>query len=316
MLTKAAAGLALASILSAAPAKADMFGIVPDYSADSTHYARQSAGPALVYEDSTAEDILPLERDMLQMPDFEISPREATIEDYLESKGIEPEYEYTTEWWEYPINVAGGLGLNLIWHEFGHYLVANIVGAEDVEMHFFGGGVCGDSIACVTHTLGRCRDRLCRNIDLDRGQLQETLISAAGVGFTTGANLGLTALLKNGMVPDWMRSFTATTSLIMMLDRHQYIWSSAIQHWAGIDNTGSDIENIITGNFASPKARDAAYGVLFAASAIELAFRWEEIWYLMNTAIGKQVEVPEGLGIMPGLYPYGTTLMMGASGTF
>ena len=47
MLTKAAAGLALASILSAAPAKADEYGA--DLSnADSTHYARQSAGPALV----------------------------------------------------------------------------------------------------------------------------------------------------------------------------------------------------------------------------------------------------------------------------
>src|SRR3989344_7991713 len=40
-----------------------------------------------------------------------------SIEDYLEKNGIEPEYEYTTKWWEYPLNITGGFVLNVGLHE-------------------------------------------------------------------------------------------------------------------------------------------------------------------------------------------------------
>ncbi|MBU2638607.1 MAG: hypothetical protein KJ955_06550 [Nanoarchaeota archaeon] len=325
---KAAAGLALASILGASAAKADMFDTVPDYSyINDTAYVEthQQESPAEAYQrvlepvDNTSILEAPSYRDfspgLLEAPDITIPAREITIEDYLEAQGIEPSYQYTTSWWEYPINIGGSFMLTVVWHEFGHYALANIFGAKNVEMHLFDGDCNGD-IACVTHRVGTCRDRLCRSIDYDLGQLQSTLISAAGMGFTTAGNVALTSLLKNDVLPDWSRSFAATTSLMMMLDRHRYIWTSSIKHWAGMDMGGSDIGHIMRVNFSSPEAKDAAYGVLFAASAIELALRWEEIWYLVNTAIGKEAEVPEGLGIMPGLYPYGSVLMLGASGEF
>ncbi|MFH1066202.1 MAG: hypothetical protein V1734_06860 [Nanoarchaeota archaeon] len=320
---KTAAGLALASILSAASAKADMFGTVPDYSyINNTAYVEthRQESPSEAYErvleptESTEAAFVP-RVDLFPEQDIRIPAREITVEDYLTENNIEYSSQFTTKWWEYPINLAGSYVLTVAWHEFGHYAMANILGAKNVEMHFFDGD-CNGSIACVTHRVGTCRDRLCRGIDYDLGQLQRTLISAAGTGFTTIGNVSLTSLLKNDVLPDWMRSFTATTSLMMMMDRHRYIWSSAIQHWAGMGSGFNDFENIMDANFSSSEAKNAAYGVLFTASAIELALRWEEIWYLMNTIVGREVEVPEGPGILPGLYPYGSTLLLGASGEF
>jgi hypothetical protein len=253
--------------------------------------------------------------DLFPEQDIIIPAREITVEDYLDENNIDYTSQFTTNWWEYPINLAGSYLLTVAWHEFGHYAMAGIFGADNLEMHIFD-GECSGSIACVRFKESTCRDRLCRSIDYDLGQLQRTLISAAGTGFTTMGNLALTSLLKNDVLPDWMRSFAATTSLMMMADRHAYIWSSAIKQWANIDMGNSDFGYILETNHLSEREKDAAYGVLVAASAIELALRWEEIWYLANTIIGRQVEVPEGLGIMPGLYPYGSTLMLGASGEF
>jgi len=324
-LKTAIAALGLASLVSAS-AKADMFDTIPDYSyINNAAYieTHQQESPSEAYArvlelsaEETQESPFTPAVDLFQMPDLQINDDlRMTVDDYLEANNIEPSYQYTTSWWEYPINAAGGYMLTLVWHEFGHYTMASIFGAENVQMHIFD-GECKGSLACVRYKAGTCRDRLCRNMEWEVGPLQRTLISAAGTGFTTMGNLGLTALLKNDILPDWSRSFAATTSLMMMADRHIYIWSSAIKHWAGMDMGGSDFEHIINANFSSPEAKNAAYGVLFAASAIELALRWEEVWYLVNTIIGKETEVPEGLGIMPGLYPYGSTLMLGASGEF
>lgn len=326
IITKAAAGLALVGILSAsAPAKADVFDTLPDYSyVNNSAYVEthQEESPSQAFErvlepsESAAEAPFVPQVDLFGTEDLRIPAREITVEDYLNENNIDFNSEYTTSWWEYPINAAGGFMLTLVWHEFGHYAMAGMFGAKGLEMHIFD-SECGESgLACVKYIKGYCRDRLCRDYVSEVSQLQETIISAAGTGFTTMGNVGLTALLQSDSVPDWSRSFIATTSLMMMADRHRYIWSSAIKHWAGMENTGSDIDNIITTNFSSPEGRDAAYGILVAASAIELALRWEEIWYLANTIVGRQVEVPEGLGIMPGLYPYGSTLMLGASGEF
>lgn len=324
MFKKAAAGLALASILSTAPANADMFDTVPDYSyVNNSSYVEthQQESPSQAFErvleptENIQEAPFTPMFDLFPADDITIPAREITVEDYLNENNIEYSSQYTTSWWEYPINLAGAYALTLVWHEFGHYTMANIFGAEDVEMHLFD-GECGSSAACVKYTAGICRDRLCRSMDWKVGQLQRTLILAAGVGFTTMGNAALTSLLKNDALPDWARSFVATASLGMMLDRHTYIWNSAIQHWAGMENRGSDFEQIMNTNFSSSEGKDAAYGVLIAASAIELALRWEEVWYLVNTIIGKETEVPEGLGILPGLYPYGSVLMLGASGEF
>ncbi|MDD4878786.1 MAG: hypothetical protein PHO02_07205 [Candidatus Nanoarchaeia archaeon] len=327
-LKKAAAGLALAGILSAsAPAKADMFDTIPDYSyVNNTAYveAHRQETPAEAFERvlEPAENTGILEApfmprvDLFPSQDITIPAREITVEDYLDENNIDYTSQFTTNWWEYPINIAGSYVLTVAWHELGHYTLANLLGANDVEMHMFDGECSGGSVACVRYRRESCEDRFCRNIVRDVGQLQETIIAAAGMGFTTMGNVALTSLLKNDALPDWSRSFAATTSLMMMADRHKYIWSSAIQHWARMDMGGSDIEHIMRINFSSSEAKDAAYGVLVAASAIELALRWEEIWYLMNTIARRQVEVPEGLGIMPGLYNYGSTLMLGASGEF
>jgi len=316
----AIAAIGLASLVSAS-AKADMFSNVPDYSANNTAYAEQETPiqeSASLY--GTAAEAPSLEavsssHDLFGAENLQIPAREITVEDYLSQNNIDFNSEYTTSWWEYPINIAGGFMLTLVWHEFGHYAMANIFGAEDVQMHIFD-GECNGDIACVTRRAGVCRDMLCRSIDYDLGQLQETLVSAAGMGFTTIGNVSLTSLLENDLLPDWARSFTATTSLMMMIDRHRYIWGSAIKKWAGIGSETDDIAHIINRNFSSSEAREAAYGVLVAASAIEIALRWEEVWYLMNTIAGRQVEVPEGLGVMPGLYPYGSNIMLGASGEF
>lgn len=320
---KAAAGLTLASLVSAAPAKADLFNTTPDYSyINNSSYVEthQEETPSQAFE-HVLETPEILEAPFVPQPnlfpadEIRISARHITVEDYLEQNNIDFNSQFTTSWWEYPLNIGGGYIASLVLHEFGHYTLAQMFGAQDVEMHILD-GQCGSAPGCVKFRMQTCRDRLCRDVDRYVGQLQETLIYAGGVLFTTGGNIAITSLLEEDLVPDWSRSFVATTSLFMMADRHAYIWNNAIKHWMGKESPGNDISNIVNSNFSSPEARDAAFGVLVAASAVELALRWEEIWYLVNTAIGRQVEVPKGLGILPGLYPYGSVLMLGASGEF
>ncbi|MDI6737311.1 MAG: hypothetical protein QME12_02225 [Nanoarchaeota archaeon] len=313
-LKTAIAGLALASILSAsAPAKADMFDNVPDYSyVNNSSYveAHRQESPSEAYarvlENNESTGILKApfvpQVDLFPTEDLRMPARHITVEDYLEQNNIDYNSQFTTSWWEYPINLAGSYVLTVAWHEFGHYAMANLFGMNNVQMH--GPDFETGLVASVSW-------------EGNLGQFQRTIMSAAGMGFTTIGNVSLTSLLQNDVLPDWSRSFAATTSLMMMLDRHRYIWFTGVKHFAGIENnSANDVANIVENNFSSSEGRDAAFGVLMAASAVELALRWEEIWYLMNTIVGRQVEVPEGLGILPGLYPYGSNLMIGASGEF
>lgn len=305
-LIKTAAGLALSGILgTSAPAKADMFDTLPDYSGDNTAYVEQETprdeSNVSLYGNTSEAPFIP-QVDLFPSQDITIPARKITVEDYLEQNNIDYSSQFTTNWWEYPINLAGSYVLTVAWHEFGHYALANLFGMDNVQMH--GPDFSRGLMASVSW-------------EGNPSQFQRTLLSSAGMGFTTIGNVSLTSLLQNDVLPDWSRSFAATTSLMMMLDRHRYILFAGVKHFAGLgNNSANDVANIIENNFSSPVAQDAAYGVLMAASVIELALRWEEIWYLMNTIAGRQVEVPEGAGIMPGLYPYGSTLMLGASGTF
>ena len=117
-------------------------------------------------------------------------------------------------------------------------------------------------------------------------------------------------------MPDFMRSFTATTSLMMMLDRNRYIWTAAIQNYAHLDiSTSNDLHNIMKLNFDNKTEIDTAYGIVLTASAFELFLRREELGYLIFTALGKKVKVPEGIeGIKPGLYPVDKGFMIGIVG--
>ncbi|MFA5888243.1 MAG: hypothetical protein WC852_06045, partial [Candidatus Nanoarchaeia archaeon] len=101
MLKKAAAGLALASILSAAPAKADMFDTTPDYSyvnnsayVESHREESPSEAYARVLEPSaeeTQESPFTQAVDLFQMPDLQINDDlRMTVDDYLEANNIEP----------------------------------------------------------------------------------------------------------------------------------------------------------------------------------------------------------------------------------
>ena len=314
-LKTAIAAIGLASLVSA-PAKADVFDRVPDYSYINNNPAyietHQQESPSQAFErvlePSTEETQESMESpftpavDLFPSQDITIPAGEITVEDYLDENNIEYSSQFTTSWWEYPINLAGSYVLTVAWHEFGHYTVANLFGMDNVQMH--GPDFSRGLLASVSY-------------EGNPSQLQRTIMSSAGMGFTTIGNLSLTSLLQNDVLPDWSRSFAATTSLMMMLDRHRYILFAGVKHFAGIENnSANDVASIVNNNFSSSEGRDAAFGVLMAASVIELALRWEEIWYLANTIVGRQVEVPEGLGIMPGLYPYGSTFMLGASGEF
>ncbi|MEK6905081.1 MAG: hypothetical protein AABX24_01645 [Nanoarchaeota archaeon] len=230
----------------------------------------------------------------------ELEKKKISIEEILNENGIEPEYEYTTRWWEYPINITGAFVLDVVWHEFGHYTVANLISCENVEFH--GPDPNKKTISSVSHNCS--------------GDFRETIVHSSGAVFTTAGNLALTGLLKNDDMPDFMRSFTATTSLMMMLDRHRYIWTAAIQNYAHLDiSTSNDLHNIMKLNFDNQTEIDTAYGIVLTASAFELFLRREELGYLIFTALGKKVKVPEGIeGIKPGLYPVDKGFMIGIVG--
>lgn len=227
--------------------------------------------------------------------------KKISIEDILEDNGVEPEYEYTTRWWEYPINITGAFVLDVVWHELGHYTSANLMQCEEVSFH--GPNPEKMTVASVSW-------------DCSSNDFKRTIAYSSGALFTTAGNLALTGLLKDDDIPDFLRSFTATTSLMMLLDRHRYIWISAIQNYARAEiSTSNDVHKIMKINFADQSEIDTAYGVALTASAFELFLRREELGYLIFTAVGKKVRVPEGVeGIKPGLYPVDKGFMIGIAG--
>ncbi|MDP3698563.1 MAG: hypothetical protein Q8R47_03170 [Nanoarchaeota archaeon] len=141
------------------------------------------------------------------------------------------------------------------------------------------------------------------------------MVTYAGVGFTTLGNATLTSMLKYELVPEAIRPFTAATSLMMMVDRHYYLWSTGIKNFARIDiKSFNDIHKIMRFHF-NEKNLDLAYGIAMSVSALELFLRREELGYLINTALGKPAEIPRGIeDLNPFFYMSDKALIVGLQG--
>ncbi|MEA3378061.1 MAG: hypothetical protein U9Q69_00320 [Nanoarchaeota archaeon] len=191
---------------------------------------------------------------------------------------------YSTKWWEYglyiPLAYVATIGL----HESGHFTLAHLFGFKDIKMH--GPNLKEKLVSSVSYM---------PNEQYRNSKLEQDLLSGAGVAFTTIGNLTLTSLLRYDSIPDKLRPFIATTSLMMMTDRWRYIFSGAIQHAFKIKMADShDINSMVTNHVKSRKWQNVTYAALALGTALEAYLRKNEIQYLFNVIAGKKVKVEKG----------------------
>ncbi len=137
-----------------------------------------------------------------------------------------------------PFNAATGFVTTVLSHELGHAFVAKLMGCRDIKMH--GPDIKAGNVASVSY--------LYPEEGLDN--YSENLILTHGTGTTSFLSDVLYQGLKKDQVPDALKQFTATTSLIMLLDRPRYILSTAIKHFSGTEITPSnDFHQIMTNSF-------------------------------------------------------------------
>lgn len=211
---------------------------------------------------------------------------------------------------ECALNLAGSYALTVGWHELGHYTMAKSLGFEDIELH--GPSLDKGAVARVSYDQTYPRQPDWR-VGLARG---------GGFIFTTTGSVLLTQLLKNNLLPASARSFTATTSLLMLAERHVALWSSAMKNYLRTEKAPSDdVDHLLKLSFDQQSTIDIAYGLALGASILELSLRDKELGYLICTAFGLREGIPEcrkeyssGSSWQPVVYPIGEGVMMGVSG--
>jgi len=156
--------------------------------------------------------------ELSQIPAYEV--------DKEESQKEEMEVDKPIDWTNYFVKIPFNAGLSFIAtvfaHEIGHATTAKLLGAKDVKIHGpnFSKGLMGSSSYTPPDNLT---------------DFQENLISSYGTGTTSFLSDIFYQALKEDQIPDALKQLTATTSLMMLADRHRYIWSSAIKNYLRMD---------------------------------------------------------------------------------
>lgn len=161
------------------------------------------------------------------------------IEKHFEEESTDPDYKHL--FLALPANIITGYATKLFWHEaIGHALTAKYLGCEGIEIH--GPSITYGSIASTSF------------IPKELNDFELNLINAAGTEATTNAGLALYEALKNNKVPESIKPWAATTSFLMLLDRHQYILGTVLLHYLGKEiHGGNDFHSIMTGAFEKPE---------------------------------------------------------------
>jgi hypothetical protein len=138
-------------------------------------------------------------------------------------------------------SLAGFVG-TVFWHELGHARKALYFGAEDIKIH--GPELSKERVGSTSYSFPSHR-----NITPH----EKNIIYAAGVEATSVMSNYLYQSLKTGKISENIEPFAATTALIMMADRHKYLWSTAIKNYLRTDiPRGNDFHDIMTKAFDEP----------------------------------------------------------------
>lgn len=217
----------------------------------------------------------------------------------------EKKVQYTTKWWEYMLYIPLAYMVTLTSHEAGHAIAAKAYGYKDIKMKFFTFKEGNVAYSQMKYPY----------LNYKPSRLEEIIISGAGIGTTSLVNVGLTTMLRNNAVPERMRPFVATLSLMMMFDRYYYVASSTAKYAFGKSSNSNDIHSIITTLNGSKRGIATGYAVWFGLTALEIGLRYPEIKYLVHTAIGRK-ETLEKRYIQVHAYPIQSGGMFGVSGEF
>jgi hypothetical protein len=159
--------------------------------------------------------------------------------------------------------------LLLIDHEFGHYVIASIFGAQNVRvgLHIVNGsgwtewsndlGRFGNSAACL-----------------------------GGVLFSRGLAEGSDCMIRHTNLPPWGQRFFSMTFIIGRFDFAQYVLQDGFKNLSG--KSGSDIDIFVTQIAGhNNNSRFFTYSTLFAIAALDLVLDWDRIVMHWNILKGK-----------------------------
>ena len=212
---------------------------------------------------------------------------------------------YSTKLWEYMLYIPSAYLLAMTLHESGHAAMFKAYGYKNIKVDLFKLEDGAVSTASAYYPYKGYKPN----------KLEDMVTSAGGIMFTSLANVGLTTMLRNNAVPEKMRPFVATLSLMMMFDRYYYVASSTAKYAFGKSSSTSDVHRIITTLNGSKRGNDIGYAVWFGLTALEIGLRYPEIKYLVHTAIGRK-EILEKRYIQVHAYPIQSGGMLGVSGEF
>lgn len=168
------------------------------------------------------------------------------------------------------MNLAGSLVLKTIVHESGHALAAKSLGFDVFMFRLTHGGFSGVTGYYTGDPNGPTL-------------LEESYVTASGVLATSILGEGIRGLSYYG--GETLRPFLSTFAVVLMLDRHVYIWKSGVYHLLGKNSVNDDVHNLIADNL--PNHQTEAHLVLMGLSAVEIALRWDTYRGLIYGSVGK-----------------------------
>jgi hypothetical protein len=164
--------------------------------------------------------------------------------------------------------------LIIINHEFGHYAMASIFGAQNAR---FG--------------LSRRKPNGGRQIGWtewsnDLGGFGNSCAHLGGVLFSRGLAEGSDCLIHHTSLPPWAQRFFSMTFIFGRFDFARYVLNDALVELSG--KQGSDISKLVT-QIAGQNAgsRFLTYTALFAIATFDLVFDWNRVVMHWNILEGK-----------------------------
>jgi hypothetical protein len=149
-------------------------------------------------------------------------------------------------------------------HEFGHYLLASVFGAEDVRIGLYR--------KTPTET------QLGWN-DWEQGSLSSfgnAVANGGGVVFSRGLAEGSHLFVHSVRLPGWGQRFFSMTFILSRFDFPRYVLQDATLNL--FDKRGDDIDKVVT-EIAGHKTgwRTVTYSALLALATIDVILDWDRI---------------------------------------
>ncbi len=159
--------------------------------------------------------------------------------------------------------------LVIINHEFGHYAMASIFGAQDVR---FG--------------LHRNNQIGWTQWNDDLGRFGNSAAFLGGVLFSRGLAEGSNCIIRHTNLPPWGQRFFSMTFISGRFDFARYVLTDAIVDLSG--KRGSDIDMFVTQIAGhNDGSRFLTYTALFAIATLDLVLDWNRVVMHWNILEGK-----------------------------